>query len=81
MYYVYILECADSSLYAGITVDLERRLSEHNESKLWAKYTSMRRPVKLVYSMEFDNRSEASKEECRIKKLPRKKKMELIKRT
>jgi len=78
MYYIYILECADSSLYTGITTDIERRLQEHNNTKLWAKYTWMRRPVKLVYSREFENRSLASKEEYRIKHLSREEKLELI---
>ncbi|EKE28388.1 MAG: excinuclease ABC subunit C protein [uncultured bacterium (gcode 4)] len=78
MYYVYILECSDSSLYAGITVDLERRLTEHNDSKSGAKYTRMRRPVNLVYNREFENRSEASKEEYRIKHLTKPEKLKLI---
>ena len=79
MYYLYILQCADKSLYAGITVDLERRLKEHNQSNLGAKYTMARRPVKLVYSKKFLNRSLASKAENRIKKLSREEKIELIK--
>lgn len=78
MYHLYILKCADSTLYTGITVDLERRIAEHNGSKLGAKYTSARRPVTIVYSASFDNRSDASKEECRIKKLTREGKIELI---
>ena len=79
MYYIYILKCADKTLYTGITVDLNRRLTEHNDSKLGAKYTRMRRPVKLIYSKKFRNRSLASKEEVRIKNLSRKDKLELIK--
>ena len=79
MYYLYILQCADKSLYTGITVDLARRLKEHNQSKLGAKYTMARRPVKIVYSEKFRNRSLASKAEIRIKKLSREKKIELIK--
>ncbi|NUJ98242.1 GIY-YIG nuclease family protein [Candidatus Gracilibacteria bacterium] len=79
MYHLYILECADFSLYTGITVDLDRRLEEHNTSKLGARYTSIRRPVKLVYSASFANRSLASKEEYRIKQLSREEKLELIK--
>ncbi|MDD2565565.1 MAG: GIY-YIG nuclease family protein [Candidatus Gracilibacteria bacterium] len=78
MYYLYILECADSTLYTGITVDLERRVEEHNNSKLGAKYTSARRPVKVIYSASFENRSLASKEEYRVKKLNRDEKLELI---
>lgn len=78
MYYLYILECADKTLYTWITTDLERRISEHNFSDLWAKYTSARRPVKLVYFKEFENRSLATKEELRIKSLTKKQKLELI---
>ena len=80
MYYLYILKCADKTLYTGITVDLKRRIEEHNNSKLGAKYTRARRPVKLVYSKKFRNRSSASKEENRIKSLSRKEKLELIKK-
>lgn len=80
MYYIYILECADTSLYTGITTDLERRVIEHNSSQLWAKYTSARRPVKLVYFEEVENRSLASKRENEIKKLSKTQKNELIKK-
>ncbi|MDD3120523.1 MAG: GIY-YIG nuclease family protein [Candidatus Gracilibacteria bacterium] len=79
MYHIYILQCADSTLYTGITVDLERRIEEHNSSNLGARYTSIRRPVKLVYFQVCANRKEASREEMRIKKLSRKEKLELIK--
>ncbi len=78
MYYLYILKCADKTLYAGITTDLKRRIIEHNSTKLGARYTSVRRPVKLVYFKKFKNRSVASKEEARIKKLKRDKKLMLI---
>ena len=80
MYHLYILKCSDKTLYTGITVDLERRIVEHNTSKLGARYTSARRPVKLVYSKKFRNRSLASKEENRIKHLSRKEKLHLIKK-
>lgn len=78
MYYLYIIECADKTLYTGITTDLTRRLSEHNDSKLGAKYTLARRPVRLVYSQKFKNRSTASREEARIKKLKKTEKQKLI---
>ncbi|MFA5829982.1 MAG: GIY-YIG nuclease family protein [Candidatus Gracilibacteria bacterium] len=78
MYYLYILKCADETLYTGITVDLERRIQEHNQSKLGAKYTKARRPVRLVYSKKFRNRSLASKEENRIKHLSREEKLKLV---
>ena len=78
-WYVYIVECADGSLYTGITTDLNRRLNEHNYSfKLGAKYTRSRRPVRLVYKEEKINRSDASKRELQIKRLTRNKKIELI---
>lgn len=80
MYCLYILKCADKTLYTGITVDLKRRLQEHNHSKLGAKYTRARRPVKLVYSKKCRNRSSASKQEAHIKSLSRKEKLELIKK-
>jgi len=79
MYFVYILECADQTFYTGITTDLDRRIKEHNSSKLGAKYTKIRRPVKLIYSKEFINRSEASIEESRIKKLSKLKKLDFLK--
>lgn len=79
MYYLYILKCADKTLYTGITTDLKRRVAEHNDSKMGAKYTSSRRPVRLVFSKKFKSRSSASKEESRIKKLKKPQKLELIK--
>lgn len=78
MYYLYILECADKTLYTGITTDLKRRLIEHNNTKMGAKYTYSRRPVKIVFSKKFKDRSSASKEEARIKKLDKLEKMELF---
>ena len=78
MYYLYILKCVDGTLYTGITTDLVRRVAEHNGTKLGAKYTSSRRPVELVYSRKFKNRSRASVEERRVKKLKRSDKLKLI---
>jgi putative endonuclease len=78
MYFVYILQCSDSTFYTGITTNLDRRVKEHNNSKLGAKYTKARRPVKLIYSQEFNNRSEALIEEAKIKKLSRTEKLNLI---
>ena len=78
MYYLYILKCADKTLYTGITTDLKRRVAEHNNSKLGARYTSSRRPVRIVYSRKFKNRSNASREEARIKKLKREEKQALV---
>lgn len=78
MWYVYILECRDGTFYAGVTNDLDRRVAEHNGSPLGAKYTAGRRPVRLVYSREFEDRSAASKEEARIKRLSRAEKLLLF---
>ena len=78
MYHLYIIKCADDTLYTGIAVDLKRRIGEHNYSQLGAKYTRSRRPVKLVYSKNFCNRSTASKEEVKVKALLRKEKLEMI---
>lgn len=80
MYYIYILKCSDKTLYTGITTDLKRRIIEHNGTKLGAKYTSVRRPVKLVFAKKFKNRSAAAKEEVRVKKLKRFQKLKLIKK-
>ena len=77
-WYVYILKCADNSLYTGITVDKERRILEHNKSNKGAKYTRSRRPVTLVYFETYENRSSASKRESEIKKLTRSQKLMLI---
>ncbi len=81
MYYLYILQCADGTLYVGITTDLARRIKEHNSSTLGAKYTRTRRPVKVVFSKSFPDRSLASREEFRVKKLSRVEKLELIRKS
>ncbi len=78
-WYLYILRCADGSLYTGITTDLERRTKEHNEGKAGARYTKTRRPVELIYSETADNRSVASKREATIKKMSRREKLNLLK--
>ena len=79
MYYVYIVECADKTLYTGIATELERRVEEHNHSEKGAKYTRVRRPVTLVYSEEYPDRSTASKREYEIKKkMSRTQKLKLI---
>lgn len=75
---MYVLECDDKTLYTGITTDLIRRTEQHNTSLQGAKYTQSRRPVKMVYSCEFPNKSEAQKEEYRIKQLTKKEKIKLI---
>ena len=75
---VYILSCSDNSLYTGITVDVERRLYEHNNTNKGARYTRARRPVKLIYQEPCINRSEASQRELQIKKLTRSQKLAMI---
>ena len=78
-YSVYIVECADGTLYAGIATDVARRLTEHNGAKpKGARYTSGRRPVRLVFEARFASRPEALKEEARIKRLARREKELLI---
>lgn len=80
MWFVYIIQCSDNTFYTWITTDVNRRLEEHNLSDKAAKYTRARRPVVLVYESTFSSKSEASKEEYRIKKLSRNKKEDLIKK-
>lgn len=67
-YWVYILKCADGSLYTGITNNLVKRVAVHNAGK-GAKYTRARLPVILKYSVEVEDRGSALKEEYRIKQL------------
>ena len=76
--YVYILECADGSFYAGATNDLEHRLKQHHSGK-GARFIKGRLPVKLVYCEEFENVKDAFRREKQIKRLSRIKKEELIK--
>ncbi len=78
-WFVYILKCNDDSLYTGVTTDVERRVNEHNhDSRLGASYTRARRPVKLVYSEQCKDRSQAQKREVGIKRLRRVAKQALI---
>lgn len=76
-WYVYILSCADNTLYTGITNNLEARITEHNAGK-GAKYTRGRLPVRQVYQQEVASRSAALKEEYRIKQLSKEQKYALI---
>lgn len=76
-HYVYLLECADSTLYCGYAVDVERRVAVHNQAK-GAKYTRSRLPVRLVYCERCDTREDALHRECAIKALSRREKLELI---
>ncbi len=77
-YFVYILRCADDSLYTGITTDPERRIKAHNAGK-GAKYTRSHRPVTLAYLERLPDKSAALKREAQIKKLSRAEKEKIIK--
>jgi len=78
-WFVYIVRCADDSLYTGITKDVERRIEEHNnDDTLGAKYTKVRRPVVLVYQEACESRSVVTKREYDIKQLSRKEKVQLL---
>lgn len=76
MWYVYLLKCSDDTIYVGITNDLEKRVAKHN-NKTGAKYTRGRTPVVLIKFFEINTKSEALKEEYRIKQLSRQQKLEL----
>ena len=75
---VYILRCGDGSLYTGIAVDVEKRLTAHRSGK-GAKYTRGRGPLELVYTENCESKSQALKRECEIKSLSREEKEFLIK--
>jgi len=77
---VYILRCSDDSLYTGITTDVARRITEHNESARGANYTRARRPVELAFSFEVGDRSAATRAEAWIKSKDRKTKESIIER-
>ncbi|MDP1706929.1 MAG: GIY-YIG nuclease family protein [bacterium] len=76
-YIVYILQCADKSLYTGITTDLQRRFKEHKD-KIGGHYTKAHPVKKILYTEEFPNRSTALKRESQIKSFSRPKKLNLI---
>jgi putative endonuclease len=77
VHHVYVLECADGTLYTGYTTDVERRVAEHDAGE-GAKYTRGRTPVELVYSESFDSRSAAMSREYEIKQLSRVEKERLV---
>jgi putative endonuclease len=76
-HFVYIVVCKNEELYTGYTIDIDKRVETHNSGK-GAKYTKTRLPVKLVYSEQFENKSEALKREYKIKSLSRIEKLKLI---
>ncbi|MCY7297223.1 GIY-YIG nuclease family protein [Alteromonas sp. a30] len=77
-WFIYIVKCADDTLYTGIAKDVERRIAQHNEGKLGAKYTKVRRPVVEVYREPAADRSSASKREYQIKQLSKAQKLALV---
>ena len=78
MYYVYLIQCEDGSIYTGITTNLERRFKEH-KGKAGGHYTRAHKVEKILYTEKYPTRSEALKRESQIKKLRREKKLKLIK--
>ena len=76
-WHVYIIECSDGTLYTGITNDLDRRITAHNDGR-GAKYTKTRRPVRLRFSEPAADRKNASQREYAIKSLRKAEKMRLI---
>ena len=77
-WFVYMLRCADNSLYTGVTTDIERRVTEHNGEKSVTKYTRVRQPVSVAYQEKAKSRSEACKREAQLKKLTKKDKETLV---
>jgi putative endonuclease len=79
-HFVYMLECADGTLYTGYTTDIKRRLLEHNgvSARPGARYTSGRRPVTVVFKKYFMSRGKALRFEARLKQLSRKEKLSLV---
>ncbi|MFH0906944.1 MAG: GIY-YIG nuclease family protein [bacterium] len=77
-YTIYILKCSDNSLYTGCTNDIKKRIKQHNESKLGAHYTKLRRPVVLMYLEVFNTLKKARQREAEIKSWSRKEKIALI---
>jgi len=77
MYFLYIIECGDGSLYTGITTNVDRRLSEHKKGK-GGHYTSSKKIIRVLYSEEHPDRSSALKRESEIKNWKRNKKLVLV---
>jgi putative endonuclease len=77
-YFVYILKCADDTLYVGSTNNLEKRLHQHNHAKSGAHYTKIRRPVGLIHSEVLETYAAARAREAEIKRMKREEKMRLV---
>ncbi|HEY0011019.1 MAG TPA: GIY-YIG nuclease family protein [Candidatus Paceibacterota bacterium] len=80
MYFVYLLECADGTLYTGITTDVERRFREHVSGR-GSNYTAAKKAVRMAHTETCEDRSSALRREAEIKAWPRTKKLELIKKS
>ena len=78
MYFIYLIECSDKSIYTGITTDIERRLKEHSSGK-GGSYTRSKKVKKVLYTEEYPDRGSALKRESEIKSWTREKKLNLIK--
>lgn len=76
--FVYLARCADGTLYCGVTTNLQQREHEHNHSTRGARYTRARRPVRILWCMPCQDRGAAMRLEVRIKRLPRRKKLNLL---
>lgn len=79
MWFVYIILCADNSLYTGISPDPQKRFEEHRAGHGGA-YTRSHKPLKILYTKEFETKSDALKRELEIKKLSRNEKLKILKR-
>ena len=78
LWHLYILQCADDTLYAGVTTDLHRRLAEHNAGPKGARYTRARRPVQLLKAWDLPDRTAATRAEAAFKRLNRRHKLEVV---
>lgn len=78
MYFAYLLQCNDGTLYAGSTNNLDKRVHQHNHAKNGAHYTKIRRPVELKYFESFTNYAEARTREAEFKRMSRDEKIKLI---
>lgn len=76
-WHVYVVRCVDGSLYAGMAIDVPKRVAAHNAGR-GAKYTRGRRPVRLVYARRCASRTEAAREEAALKRLRRRQKLAIV---
>ncbi len=77
MWHVYIVKCADQTLYTGVAKDVDARISQHNSGR-GARYTKGRQPVKLIYSEPAEDRATALRREHAIKRMPVADKVKLV---